>query len=103
MDYSEVITKVKQYAELVSKLLQPKMIILYGSYARGTAHESSDIDVAVVYDKIGEDYWAKFHELYKLRRTIDSRIEPVLLEQENDESGFFEDILKTGTIIYEQA
>jgi len=100
VDYKEIIEKVKQYSQLVTENLHPKMIILYGSYAKGTAREDSDIDVAVVYDKIGEDYWNKFHELYKLRRGIDSRIEPVLLEQENNESGFYEDILKTGTIIY---
>jgi hypothetical protein len=35
-----------------------------------------------------------------LRREIDARIEPVLLEEINDKSGFLEEILKTGEIIY---
>ena len=98
LDYQEVIEKVKKYSELITKTLQPKMIVLYGSYARGTAREDSDIDIAVIYDSLGEDYWNKFHQLYKLRRNIDSRIEPVLIEQENDESGFYEDIIKSGRI-----
>lgn len=100
MDYKEVIEKVKKYSEIVAKNLSPKMIVLYGSYAKGTAREDSDIDVAVIYDNAGDDYWNKFHELYKLRRDIDSRIEPVLLEQENDQSGFSENILKNGVILY---
>jgi len=32
------------------------MVILYGSYARGHAKKSSDIDVAVVVDKFQGDY-----------------------------------------------
>lgn len=101
MDYKEVIEKVKKYSDIVTAKLHPKMIVLYGSYARGTAKEDSDIDVAVIYSSLGDDYWSKFHELYKLRRGIDSRIEPVLIEKDNDQSGFYEDILKTGKIIYE--
>ena len=31
---------------------------------------------------------------------IEARIEPVLLEESNDKSGFLEEILKTGEIIY---
>ncbi len=100
MDYNEVIDRVKQYSELVVANLRPKMIVLYGSCARGAAGEDSDIDIAVIYDNAGDDYWNKFHELYKLRRGVDSRIEPVLIERENDESGFFEDVLKNGKVIY---
>ncbi len=100
MDYKEVIEKVKKYSQLVIEAFHPEMIVLYGSYAKGTAGDDSDIDIAIIFDRIGDDYWDSFHKLYKLRREIDSRIEPVLLELENDKSGFCEDILKTGTVIY---
>ena len=39
-------------------------------------------------------------KLFRLRKEIDTRIEPVLLEESNDKSGFLEEILKTGEIIY---
>jgi len=39
-------------------------------------------------------------KLFRLRRNIDARIEPILLEEKNDKSGFLEEILKTGEIIY---
>lgn len=101
MDYKEVIEKVERYSQLVAEVFKPKMIILYGSYAKGSAREDSDIDVAVVFDNVGDDYLDILHKLYKLRRQIDSRIEPVLSEPESDKSGFYEDILKTGKVIRE--
>ena len=70
------------------------------SYARGTAGEDSDIDVAVVLDSIEEDLLMLEARLYRLRRDIDERIEPILLEEKDDKSGFLEEILKTGEIIY---
>ena len=39
-------------------------------------------------------------KLFRLRKEIDTRIEPVLLEESNDKSGFSEEILKTGEVIY---
>ncbi|MCP5106830.1 MAG: nucleotidyltransferase domain-containing protein [bacterium] len=76
------------------------MVILFGSYCTGKAREYSDIDVAVVVDKIGGDCLESEAQLYKLRRGIDSRIEPVLIERgERDPAGFFEEILNTGEII----
>jgi predicted nucleotidyltransferase len=37
-------------AKFGSRLLEMR---LFGSYARGTAHEGSDVDVAVVLDRVG--------------------------------------------------
>ena len=73
---------------------------MYGSYARGTQKTHSDIDVAVVLDHVEDDFLTAETRLYQLRRQIDVRIEPVLLEKINDKSGFLEEILKTGEIIY---
>lgn len=100
MGYEEIIDKTKKYSELVAGYINPKLIVLYGSYAKGSANEDSDIDIAVICDIIGDDFIEKSQQLFKLRRGIDSRIEPVLIEQGNDRSGFCEEILKTGKIIY---
>jgi hypothetical protein len=37
--------------------------------------------------------------LYKLRRGIDERLEPVLIEEGNDRSGFLAEIQKYGQVI----
>jgi len=100
MDQEPVINRVKQFADVVRQNFQVKKIILYGSYAKGSAGKHSDIDVAVVLDSNEEDLLASEAKLFKLRRAIDVRIEPVLLDEKNDRSGFLEEITKTGEIIY---
>lgn len=75
-------------------------IILFGSQAKGTAHEDSDIDVAVIFKSIDGDYLETAVRLFQLRRNIDSRIEPVIFEENHDPGGFLEEITKTGTVIF---
>ncbi|OOP57745.1 MAG: hypothetical protein AYP45_01880 [Candidatus Brocadia carolinensis] len=100
MDKEKVIERVKQYSDLVRQNFCVKKIVLYGSYAKGSARKDSDIDVAVVLSSIDEDILMSEAKLFRLRRNIDARIEPILLEEKNDKSGFLEEILKTGEIIY---
>jgi predicted nucleotidyltransferase len=97
----EIAEKVKRYAEVVRNNIPVKMIILYGSYARGTENMSSDIDVAVVVDHIEGNYLEQSAQLFHLIRGIDTRIEPVLLTGNDDRSGFLSSILKYGKIIYQ--
>lgn len=42
---TDVVKTVQQYANAVRQTFQPEAVILYGSYAKGTAREDSDIDV----------------------------------------------------------
>jgi len=74
-------------------------MILFGSYARGNAREDSDVDVAVVVDKISGDFFSTRPLLWKIRREVDDRIEPVLIDKSHDESGFFSEIMKYGVVI----
>ena len=95
-----VIEKVKKYDEIICARYPVKMVILYGSHGRGNYREDCDIDVAVVFKNLETDHYKTSENLFKLRRAIDSRIEPVLLESGNDVSGFLESIIEYGTIIY---
>jgi predicted nucleotidyltransferase len=99
MDKSEVITIVSKYKVLVSKHFDIENMILFGSYAKGNQKDDSDIDVAVVVNSITQDFFSYAPLLWKLRREIDDRIEPILIEKNKDESGFLKEILKTGLII----
>ena len=96
MDQNEVIRKVKEYSLLVSKHFDLDRVILFGSYARGTSNEYSDIDVAVIVKSVTGDYFSVVPLLWKLCRQVDDRIEPVLFEKDRDESGFLAAILKQG-------
>jgi len=100
MDKEQAVEKVKRYAEAVRQNFPVTKIILYGSYAKKTAKKGSDIDVAVVLRRFEGDWLLSRAKLFELRWDIDPMIEPVLLEEENDPSGFLADILKTGEIIY---
>ena len=96
-----VVEIARQYAEKVIRLMPVKMVVLYGSYAAGTERTESDIDIAVVVDSISHDYLKKSAELFSLVRSVNKRIEPVLLNTGRDKSGFLESILKHGKIIYD--
>ncbi|PKM86918.1 MAG: nucleotidyltransferase domain-containing protein [Firmicutes bacterium HGW-Firmicutes-12] len=102
MDKSQIIEIVKSYAVIVDKHIKPSKVILYGSYAKGDWREDSDIDVAVVMETVKGDFLEKEALLFRLRRNIDDRIEPVLLEEGNDCSGFLAEILKYGQVIFSQ-
>lgn len=100
MDKRKVLEIVQDYAEVVKENFPVRKIILYGSRARETALEDSDIDVAVVMESLQEDFLATGAMLFTLSRNIDLRIEPVLLEAGDDISGFLDEITKTGEIVY---
>ncbi len=92
MDKTTAIRYVKQYADIVRQNFKVKKVILYGSYSRGSARKDSDIDVAVVLSRIDEDFLMAEAKLFRLRRKIDTRIEPILLEESNDKKGIFRNI-----------
>ena len=73
-----------------------------GSYARGDFRKDSDIDVAVVVPRssISDDILKDMAKLFKLRRSISNDIEPVLLIDEDDPSGFLESISQYGEVVY---
>ena len=99
MDNSTVLTTVRKYKKLLAKHMTFEKIILYGSQAKGRAHANSDIDVAVIVKNDTGDFFSTRPLLWKIRREVDDRIEPVLIDKNHDESGFLNEIMKTGIII----
>jgi uncharacterized protein len=99
MDQKQAIRKVKQFAELVRQHLPVCDVLLYGSYAQGRARRYSDIDVAVVIDEYRGDLFGMKAKLFRLRRDIDVRIEPLLLERKHDPANFLKQIEHTGKVI----
>jgi uncharacterized protein len=96
MDKREAIKKVAQYKYLLGNHFDLDAVYLFGSFARGTNTEDSDIDVAVVVKSVSDDYFAVNPLLWKIRRLVDDRIEPILIDKNNDKSGFLEEIKRTG-------
>lgn len=102
MDKAKALKLVKEYADIVVKNMKVNKIILYGSYARGDYREDSDIDVAVVVPRssISKDILEDMTKLCKLRRDVSVDIEPVLIIDEEDPSGFLESISEYGEVVY---
>ena len=96
MDKREAINKVRQYKLLLGEHFDLESVYLFGSYAKDTNRDDSDIDVAVVVKSISDDYFAVNPLLWKLRRQVDDRIEPVLIDKNNDKSGFPDEIKRSG-------
>lgn len=96
MDKKEAINKLTVYKQLIIQYFDLDKLILFGSYARGTERNDSDIDVAVIVNNLDNDYFKDTPLLWKLRRQVDERIEPVLFEKGKDESGFLAEIMKSG-------
>ena len=100
MDQGAVVERVREYAELVRRHIPVSKVVLYGSYASGRAHEDSDIDVAVIVPHVEGDFLDLAAQLFRWTRDIDLRIEPVLLQEGHDRSGFIEEVLRTGEVVY---
>ncbi len=75
MDRTEALNIARQYATVLSTNYDCKQVFLFGSYAKGTNHEESDIDIAVILNEFKNSMDIQL-ELMRLRRKIDSRIEP---------------------------
>jgi uncharacterized protein len=73
---NRIMNIAQQYAELVIQRYGPCAVYLYGSYAKGTNTADSDIDIAVVGDRLTGDSCQDVLDLMRLRRQIDMRIEP---------------------------
>lgn len=58
-------------------------LLLFGSYARGTPHAGSDIDIAVVSPDFGTDFHDERVRLMKLARRASRLIEPHPLRPED--------------------
>ena len=96
MDQEKVIEVAKNYKRIIQKYIHPQKVILFGSYVSGTPRLDSDIDIAILVDHLETDWLSMASLLHKLTVKVDVRIEPLLLEEKNDASGFATHIVNTG-------
>ena len=71
---------------------------LYGSFAKGTSHRWSDIDIAIVSPDFSDDLFEERLLLMRLASTIDDRIEPRPFKKElfNRNDPLVDEIQKNG-------
>lgn len=97
-DQEAAIAIAKKFSAIVCKMYDVAEIYLFGSYAKGTASNDSDINIAIVASDFGEDVIDETLELMRLRRKIDMRISPHLFfpEEFNDTNSVALDVKNTG-------
>lgn len=82
--------------------LEPKLVILFGSYARGDYTDKSDIDVLIVSDKLPTDPREAFATTFNLKQP---KVMPtafntnVFLKKLREGSTFILEILEDGKIL----
>jgi predicted nucleotidyltransferase len=93
-----IITKVSEYKRAISQTfpLPIEKVYLFGSYAKGTQREHSDIDVAVVVEHFDGDFFQVVSPLWRQTLEVDARIEPVVVARDTDYAGFLDEIRNTG-------
>jgi len=75
MDKNDALRIARQYASVIKTNYDCRQVFMFGSYAKGTNREESDIDIAVILKEFDNPIDIQL-ELMRLRRKIDSRIEP---------------------------
>lgn len=94
----EIIQVIQKYIEKISQFYNVEAIILFGSYAKGTENEDSDIDIAIIssdFNDIIEDGANLIGYTWK----IDTRIEPhpITTEDYNKVANpFVQEVIDTG-------
>ena len=75
---------LKQYIKIIKQhKIEIEKIYLFGSYARGTATDESDIDIAIISNDFEGDRFLDRRKIVPLRRNIDRRIEPIPFRTED--------------------
>jgi len=97
MDKSEAIKIAIKYADSIRSKYQIENVILFGSFAKGTNHADSDIDLAIIFKSI-DDIIDMQIELMKMRTDDDLMIEPhpFSLSDFQSSNPVVSEILKTG-------
>lgn len=98
MDKEQAIELAKAYKAEIEEKFPLKALYLYGSYSNGIPDVDSDIDIAVVVERMSDNYFEDTPLLWKLRRKVSTLIEPVLLIEDMD-NPLYADITRTGILI----
>lgn len=97
MDKRGALEIAKRFIKSLPAKYNAKQAYLFGSYAKDTAHEYSDIDIALVLPKYSNAFDATV-ALMKISRKIDLRIEPHPIREKefNESHPLVSEILKHG-------
>ena len=91
--------EIKKACKTVLDEYEVKYCILFGSYAKGTATETSDVDLLVSGNVGGMRF---FGMAERLRTQLKKRVDLLDIRQLKDNTELLDEILKDGVKVYEQ-
>lgn len=104
MDKSAVVDVIERFRKgLETRGIRPQRVILYGSYAAGSATKESDIDVVVISgDFSGKGRWARNEIVGDVIYELFAPLEVVALTPDEWDSGesFVVDFARNGEVLY---
>ncbi len=105
---SQVEAATKDFVERLKRSVRVDTVILFGSHASGSAHEGSDIDLAVIsraFDRMST--WERQDLIARATVGRAYRIAPVAFSlseyREHNPSSFISEVVRTGTVVYQAA
>ena len=97
---------VEETIDLIVSEFHPERIIIFGSVARGSATDTSDLDILVVMDSDLKPT-RRAREIYTATSDIDLAMDIIVLtpeefeENRDDPYSFTSEIVRTGVVAYE--
>lgn len=103
---AELKKTIREVINFLSKKINIKIVVLFGSYAKGTPHENSDIDLAVFSKdakNMSIEEIVKLQAQAKLKYCVDIEIHIFSedLLKEARPTNFYGHILETGKKVYD--
>ena len=101
----EIFERIIEYKNEVIKELNPVLIILFGSFARGDINEGSDVDIIAVAD-FKENFLERIKRLLDININVGLPLEPIGYTPEEFEemvrrgNPFLLKVLEEGKILY---
>ena len=105
---SEAVTRrrqIRQFAQRIAEQFHPDQIILFGSYAYGTPHADSDVDLLVVLptrNPIGQAVKIRFALPAPFPLDLLVRSPEILAKRIEQEDWFLRKVVSKGKVLYEK-
>ena len=100
IDETKGILSIEKIKEIISPILAEndiELCILFGSYARGTSTEKSDIDLLIKTKLKGLSFYGLFDQI---KEALHKKIDLLRIEDLKDNSELLSEILRYGVRIY---
>ena len=83
MRLSQIKPILKRLKKELADQFDISQVYIFGSVAKNSAKDFSDIDVAIVSDQFGRDYWEERKKVSDIAARVDDRIEVHLFSCED--------------------